>query len=128
MAPLGILEPRPARKATETLFQSVSALVGALDQDRVGSLLHPKASQFSVSANLCDALMKMQSDAESGSVELSVSWASLLPKPGSGGRQLFLPVATFILAGLGHSPSVHRRAVCRQAEAALTPCQPEATA
>jgi hypothetical protein len=72
-----------ARKATETLFQSVSDLVGALDQDRVGSLFQPIASHFSVSANLCDALMKMQSDAESGSVELSVSWASLLPKPGS---------------------------------------------
>jgi hypothetical protein len=40
-------------------------------------------SQYSVSANLCDALMKMQSDAESGSVDLSVTWASLLPKPGS---------------------------------------------
>jgi hypothetical protein len=37
-------------------------------------------------------------------------------------RLSFLPVS-------GHSPSVHRRGVCRQAEApALTPCQPEATA
>jgi hypothetical protein len=37
-------------------------------------------------------------------------------------RLSFLPVS-------GHSPSVHRRGVCRQAEApALTPSQPEATA
>ena len=37
-------------------------------------------------------------------------------------RLSFLPVS-------GHSPSVHRRGVCRQAEApVLTPCLPEATA
>ena len=67
------------RRATDTLFGSVSALVEAIEQDRANSVMHPHASGARITANLCDALLKMQADA--GSVELSVTWASSLPNP-----------------------------------------------
>lgn len=67
------------RRTTDALFGSVSALVGAIEQDRLESVMHPTSSSARITANLCDALLKMRADA--GSVELSVTWASSLPNP-----------------------------------------------
>jgi hypothetical protein len=70
-----------ARRTTDTLFNSVSTLVEAIEEDRIRSIIHANAPPLTLTANLCDALMKMQPDTETGSVELSVSWASSLPNP-----------------------------------------------
>jgi hypothetical protein len=68
-----------ARRATDTLFASVSTLVEAIEGDRMESILNPTPTGVRLTANLCDALIKMQPEAENGSVELSVSWATILP-------------------------------------------------
>lgn len=71
-----------ARKATNTLFWSVSSLVRAIDSDRLESITtSPDYSGVRLTANLCDALIKMQPDSEDASVALSVSWATALPNP-----------------------------------------------
>ena len=70
-----------ARRATDTLLISVSALVEAIEGDRLDSIMSPTGSGARLTANLCDALIKMQPEAENGSVDLSVSWATILPQP-----------------------------------------------
>jgi len=67
------------RKATDALFGSVSALVGAIEQDRLDSVMHAQVPSVRITSNLCDALLKMQPDAGIAGVELSVTWASSLP-------------------------------------------------
>jgi hypothetical protein len=67
------------RRTTDTLFTSVSTLVRAIDSDRVESIINPGPTDVRLSANLCDALIKMQPGSEDANVELSVSWASVLP-------------------------------------------------
>src|SRR5262249_16564758 len=71
-----------ARQATEKLFQSVSTLVSAIDTNHVIDVIQPGlAGGTRVTANLCDALVKMQPDAENASLALSVNWARTLPQP-----------------------------------------------
>jgi len=75
-------DPPFARRATDTLVSSVSTLVEAINTDRVDSIINPdKPDATRITSNLCDALIKMQPDSETGSLELSMSWATALPKP-----------------------------------------------
>jgi hypothetical protein len=67
--------PPFGRLATETLVASVSRLVNAIDHDHIDAVLQPNQEYGRVTANLCDALIKMQPDGEYASLSLAVSWA-----------------------------------------------------
>ncbi len=69
-----------ARRATQTLARSVAQIARAIDQDRIDALLRP-VQDVQVTANLCDALIKMQPDQEAAALVFSVSWASTQPQP-----------------------------------------------
>ncbi|SRR6266850_6167848 len=74
-------QPPFGRQATETLVESVSRLVNAIDHDHIDAVLLPTGTHAQVTANLCDALIKMQPDSENASLSLAVSWAvSLRPR------------------------------------------------
>lgn len=77
---LPIAEELPpfGRQATETLVDSVSRLVSAIDHDQVATVLSPTENHARVTANLCDALIKMQPENENASLSLAVSWAASL--------------------------------------------------
>jgi hypothetical protein len=74
-----------ARKATLTLAASVSRVAQAIDDDRIDSILDTRPGTVPVTANLCEALLRMQPERESSAVEFSVSWAASFPAPAASG-------------------------------------------
>jgi hypothetical protein len=68
-----------ARKATETLAASVARIAQAIDQDRVETILETPQGSVQVTANLCEALLKMQPERENSALAFSVSWAASHP-------------------------------------------------
>ncbi len=68
-----------ARRATETLWNSIDRLVTAIDQDDVDTALLPGDAGTRLTSNLCDALLKMQPSQETASLALSVAWAPSQP-------------------------------------------------
>jgi hypothetical protein len=66
-----------ARRATSLLTRALSTLNQAIEEDRVNSVVdeeHPI-----VSANLCDALLKMRPQQDDGLLEFRPSWAASTP-------------------------------------------------
>ena len=74
-----------ARKATLTLAASVSRVAQAIDEDRIDSVLETPPGAVPVTANLCEALLRMQPERENSAVAFSVSWASSFPAPAARG-------------------------------------------
>lgn len=74
-----------ARKATQTLALSVARVAHAIDEDRVDSVLETPAGAAPVTANLCEALLKMQPERENSALAFSVSWAASFPAPNASG-------------------------------------------
>jgi hypothetical protein len=69
-----------ARRATSVLAISAFQLVHAIDEDRSESLLTRNGDLPQVSANFCDALLRMRPETESASLALSIAWAPSLPQ------------------------------------------------
>lgn len=69
-----------ARRAVSLLIRSAHRLVKAIEADNVPSVLEEGRDQEPVlSANFCDALLRMQPPEERSTLSLSVRWASTLP-------------------------------------------------
>lgn len=71
------LEAPFARRATALLTRALSSLDRAIEEDRINSIVDQE--QPIVSANLCDALLKMRPAQENGFLEFRPSWASSTP-------------------------------------------------
>jgi hypothetical protein len=74
-----------ARKATQTLALSMTRIAQAIDEDRVDSILETEPGAVPVTANLCEALLKMQPERENSALAFSVSWAASYPAPTASG-------------------------------------------
>lgn len=66
-----------ARRATTLLTRALSSLDRAIEDDRVNSVVDQE--EPIVSANLCDALLKMRPAHDDGNLEFRPSWASSTP-------------------------------------------------
>jgi hypothetical protein len=96
--PIGANEAQPelegeveipfGRRATRTLVASINSLVEAIDEDRVGVVRSSWASDHMVTANLCEALVKMQPDTGNASLGVQVSWALSVPPPANLARSV----------------------------------------
>jgi len=74
--PIG--DSRPfARRATSLLGRALAELNSAIEEDRINSVVDQ--TEPVVSANLCDAILKMRPGDEGGSLEFIPSWASSEP-------------------------------------------------
>ncbi len=74
-----------ARRATQTLAASVARIAQAIDEDRVDSILETRPGAVPITANLCEALLKMQPQRENSALAFSVSWAASCPAPAASG-------------------------------------------
>ncbi len=73
---ISAVENKPfTRRVTELLYQSVSRIVRAIERDQPRAALDQVLGEPSVSANLCDALLRMRPDIEGASLSFGVSWA-----------------------------------------------------
>lgn len=68
------------RQVTELLMRSLHSLVVSIESDQVDSLFQNRDQAPLLSANLCDAILRMQVE-QIESLRLGVSWASSLPQP-----------------------------------------------
>jgi hypothetical protein len=75
---LGDVEPF-ARSATSFLMRSLHRVVVAIEADEVSAVFRQDDSAPTLSANFCDALLKMQPPEESSTLTVSATWASTLP-------------------------------------------------
>jgi hypothetical protein len=66
-----------ARRATTLLTRALSSLDRAIEEDRVNSVVEDEKPI--VSANLCDALLKMRPVQDDGILEFRPTWASSTP-------------------------------------------------
>jgi hypothetical protein len=81
-------DTRPfARRATSLLVKSLAELNSAIEEDRINSIVDDVEPL--VSANLCEALLKMRPADEDGALEFIPSWASSTPMDDAA---LFQPV------------------------------------
>ncbi len=67
------------RRATTYLMRSTARLVEAIEQDGVQQLIEDPNEPVVISANLCDALLRMQPDDDRGVLHITASWAPVLP-------------------------------------------------
>src|SRR5260370_27812601 len=65
-----------ARRTTETLLQSAQRLVKAIEADKVPSLYQDDPTSPVISANLCDAILRMQPPDKRSQLHISVSSAA----------------------------------------------------
>jgi hypothetical protein len=66
-----------ARRATSLLERALTELNGAIEDDRINSIVDQP--EPIVSANLCEAILKMRPTDERGALEFMASWASSEP-------------------------------------------------
>lgn len=69
------------RLTTTLLMRSAHKLVNAIEADQVPSVFKPEPGEPELSANLLDAILRMQPQQERSSLAISASWASVLPLP-----------------------------------------------
>lgn len=87
--PLRAVEQQPlfeanapfARQTTELLMRSLTRLAMAIEADNVASVYEAEADWPVLSANLCDALLRMQLPDEKSQLNISVSWSGMRPPP-----------------------------------------------
>jgi hypothetical protein len=70
-----------ARRTTELLMRSTHHLVQAIESDSTAAVNQTGDTSALVSANLCDAILRMQPPDERSEMHLSVTWASTRPEP-----------------------------------------------
>jgi hypothetical protein len=71
--------PPFVRKATQSLLQGANEIVSALIAGDPDRLAQPEMAKY-LSANLCEAILEMQPNQGDGSIlEISASWAPILP-------------------------------------------------
>lgn len=78
-----------ARQTTSMLAASVHRIWSAIQGDRAFAALEPEADQPVISANLCEAILKMRPERDDAALFFGVSWAAAEPKP----FQTDLPIA-----------------------------------
>ena len=85
-----IAEPEPtgrsvkepfARQVTRFLMRSVDRMSKAIDADKTDTLLVHKAGEPVLSANLCEALLAMQPNAERSHLALQSTWSRAIAAP-----------------------------------------------
>jgi len=69
------------RRTTTLLMRSARKLVSAIEADLVPTVYQSELGEPVLSANLLDALLRMQPQQDRSSLALSASWASVLPEP-----------------------------------------------
>lgn len=72
-----------ARRTTELLMRSLVELAQALETDNVASLYEAEANRPVISANLCDAILRMQPPDEKSQLSISVTWSGMRPPAGA---------------------------------------------
>jgi hypothetical protein len=70
-----------ARKTTVNLITACNKIVENIEQDSVDKFLESNMKQPLISSNLCDALLKMQSIRDKGSLFINVNWATDMAVP-----------------------------------------------
>lgn len=78
-----------ARQTTRTLTKALKALNAAIEEDRINSLVDEQETH-DVSANLCEALIKMRPVDERGQLEFSPFWAPARPRQVDAGDRVTL--------------------------------------
>lgn len=68
------------RLAVETLMRSVSRVVHAIEFDEVPEIYETRPEEPVISANLCDAILRMRSQEDDSHLDVKVSWAVTLPQ------------------------------------------------
>ncbi|MGH7172773.1 MAG: hypothetical protein ACRELG_21025 [Gemmataceae bacterium] len=68
-----------ARQTTKLLMRSLSRLAQAIEADKVASVYETKPDAPIISANLCDAIFRMQPPDEKSQLSISVSWSGIHP-------------------------------------------------
>ena len=89
VCPLRAVEQQPTlqgietftRRTTTMLMRSLHRLIHAIEQDQVSSIGEESATEPVISANLCEALLRMQPPQDRSSLIISASWASALLSP-----------------------------------------------
>lgn len=66
------------RLTTELLIKSARRLVNAIEADQVPNVFDEEENQPTLSANFCDAILRMQPPQDRGTLTVSVHWASML--------------------------------------------------
>lgn len=74
------------RLTTETLMRSLQRIESCINADDELSLSKNVQGQVPISANLCDALSRLEPPSEQGSLEISTTWASTKPNLEMPGR------------------------------------------
>lgn len=64
------------RSTTRYLQRSLSQLSHSIQEDSLEEIVEPNSGSPIVSANLCDALLRLRPESEESELELSVSWAA----------------------------------------------------
>ena len=68
------------RQATELLMRSADRMVRAIELDDVDSIYEEQPDAPVISANLCDAFLRMQPAEERSQLAISITWASTHPQ------------------------------------------------
>jgi hypothetical protein len=90
------------RRVTRLLMHSLHRIHSAIENGRIESATAGEANQPLISANLCEALLKMQPIEDKAELRLGVSWAATRPAPEMNGlprsirfsRENFQKIAT----------------------------------
>lgn len=70
-----------ARKTTTLLMRSAAELVSAIESDRVREMVERNKQTPTLSANLCDAIMRMKPSIEGTELTIAASWSKLRTAP-----------------------------------------------
>lgn len=70
-----------ARKTTSLLMRSVAELVSAIENDRVRELIAQNKENPRLSANLCDAIVRMKPSVEGSELTITASWSKYRAAP-----------------------------------------------
>jgi len=70
-----------ARKATILLMRSAAELVSAIESDKVREMVESNKQTPTVSANLCDAIVRMKPSIEGAELTIGATWSMLRPAP-----------------------------------------------
>jgi hypothetical protein len=66
-----------ARKATTLLMRSAAELVSAIETDQVPAMVESNKRDPKISANLCDALVRMRPSKDGAELTIAASWSKL---------------------------------------------------
>ena len=70
-----------ARKTTTLLMRSAAELVSAIETDKVREMVQRNKQDPMVSANLCDAIVRMKPSIDGSELTIGATWSMLRPAP-----------------------------------------------